>query len=245
MRDHHTLMLRFDSKQFKIKLFLILMLLTKQILRLTVVQPNMYYFCFLFAICVQSLQFIDSTNSAVMFFIYSPTMWTFQEYLAHRYLMHRFEPIKRIHFKHHEKPLDANKIFIPMFMTLLFSVINLFPVYVLMGYRIMMVNFSSYILCYFAFEYTHWATHCIPNSKILRGPILFHSVHHVTDCEKKNVKNFGFTSATWDLVFQTCDVHTMRKKYSFLLYIPIPLLPLIIVDTLNNADFSMCVKKSR
>lgn len=221
------------------------MMLTKQILRLTVVQPNMYYFCILLAICLQSLQYIDNIFSAVTFFIYSPTMWTFQEYLAHRYLMHHFEPIKRIHFKHHENPTDNHKIFIPMFMTLFFTIINLFPVYLLMGYRIMMVNFSSYVLCYFAFEYTHWATHRLPNSWLLKGPILFHSVHHITDYDKTNVKNYGFTSATWDLVFQTCDIHTTKKRYSYLLYIPLPLLPLMIVNILNNADFSMCTKKSR
>ena len=116
-------------------------------------------------------------------------------------------------------------------MTLLFSLINLYPIHFLFGYKIMMVNFSSFVLCYFSFEYTHWATHCLPNSNI-KGPIMFHTIHHVTDYNKQNVKNFGFTSATW--VYYLIHVICIQKiKYNYLLYIPIPIIPLIIVEKLN------------
>ena len=204
-----------------------------KLLRYLNTQPNKYYFALLSIICGLSLRYIHNRFSIFVFFIYSPCMWTFQEYIAHRFLMHHFEPVKKQHFKHHENPTNESKIFIPIFMTLLFSLINLYPIHFLFGYKIMMVNFSSFVLCYFSFEYTHWATHCLPNSQLLKGPIMFHTIHHVTDYDKQNVKNFGFTSATWDLLFNTCDLHTKNKKYNYLLYIPIPIIPLIIVQKLN------------
>lgn len=204
------------------------------IIKILNTQPNSFYFSILLFVSFNSFHLIShNLFYKFIFYVYSPIMWTLQEYFAHRIIMHNLEPTKKIHFKHHYKPYDRNKIFIPIFFTLLFSFINLTPIYLLFGYNVMLVNFSSFILCYILFEFTHWCCHNLPNSKLLRGPRLYHLIHHTKNYKSVNIKNYGFTSATWDILFNTCCKSFLNKKYSYLLLIPYPVVPLILVDILE------------
>lgn len=205
----------------------------KLLIRVLNTQPNFVYFSFLVFICLKHINTLfNSYFNVFVFFCYSPAMWTFQEYLAHRYLMHHFEPIKKIHFKHHFDPQDKNKIFIPIFFTLLNSIFNLTIISIFFNYEVVMLNYSSFVLCYLLFEYVHWSCH---NNTIefLKGPRIFHTLHHTKKYDNMNVYNYGFTSASWDIIFNTCDPLTLNKKYSFLLLIPFPVLPMIFVELLN------------
>lgn len=205
----------------------------KIILKLLNTQPNNIYFFILSVISLSGIYYISCFFHFIVFFIYSPFMWTFQEYWAHRLLMHHIEPIKKTHFKHHMVPHNKNKIFIPIFFTMSFSVVNLTPIYYFLGFKTTLINFSSWIICYFLFEFTHWSCHCMPDNNYLKGPRIFHIIHHTKDYDNSSVKNFGFTSASWDLLFDTCDLRSKNLNYCWILYIPYPVLPLIVVDRLN------------
>ena len=205
----------------------------KTLLKILNTQPNSIYFCILSFTSLLGTYYVSSFFYSIIFFVYSPIMWTFQEYLAHRILMHHIEPIKKTHFKHHFDPNNESKIFIPIFFTISFSAINLTPVYYFFGFETTIVNFSSWIICYFLFEFIHWSCHCMPDNKYLKGPRVFHILHHTKNYDNPVVQNFGFTSASWDFIFNTCDSHTKNLKYSWILYIPYPVLPLIIVGMLN------------
>ena len=117
----------------------------KTLLKLLNTQPNKTYFFILSSISLLGFYYLSSLFYYIIFFVYSPIMWTFQEYWAHRILMHHLEPIKKTHFKHHFDPHNESKIFIPIFFTISFSTINLAPVYYLFGFETAIVNFSSWI----------------------------------------------------------------------------------------------------
>lgn len=209
-------------------------------MKLLLIQPNAYYFGGLFLLASHILYTMPKTiHHVLFFFVYSPAMWTFQEYLAHRFLMHGWLPsIRKAHFQHHKQPHHVDKIFIPVCLTIAFTLGNGIPMYLYFGYWNAWVNFASYVFCYFAFEYVHWNCHCVFVDKKMEGPRMFHRLHHHPPQDRGNMevkyKNYGFTSATWDILFGTCDPGTANHRYSYILWIPFPVLPLMAFSWLQR-----------
>jgi len=195
------------------------------------IQPNKYYFEFFAMIGITILYFIPKTfATATMFFCIAPASWCLQEYLAHRYLMHGYVGmIRKSHFRHHANPHDKTKIFIPILLTLVFATGNVVPIYFAFGKWLALSNFASSIFCYLLFEWVHYDSHSTHQSRWLKPVRQFHLLHHaVQPDETRRQQNFGFTSATFDLLFGTCDMHTQKSEHSWILMIPFPVLPFLL-----------------
>lgn len=191
------------------------------------VQPNKYYFSFLFSIGTLIFLKKDIKYNKV-FYVYTPILWTFQEYIAHRFLLHNL--FYRIHNKHHKNTQDTSKLFIPIFFTQLFALINFTIYYNIFELEYALINLSSNIYCYLLFEYTHWFSHFSKENKynILINLKNYHKIHH-----NRNNINYGFTSASWDIIFNTYynDSYDWKK---ILLIIPYPIIPFILNKNSKN-----------
>jgi len=169
-------------------------------------------------------------NLAAILFIWGPTNWTLQEYLIHRFVLHG-SSMSLVHGKHHDKPHDLKRIFVPMGLTMALAAGHYIPIWLLWGHEIGLANLLSQIICYACFEWVHYDCHVI-RSRLLRGPRRFHTNHH----HANTGVNYGFTSATWDLVFGTCDA--VHRPWWPILCIPIPLFSLCWVGFLINKKYA-------
>jgi sterol desaturase/sphingolipid hydroxylase (fatty acid hydroxylase superfamily) len=202
----------------------------KKILKLILVQPTPLYFTFFTGFAFWIIFIMPKTiNNWLMLLFIAPSAWTLQEYIIHRYVMHgSFLLIKKAHIKHHESTHDKTKIFIPIILTLSFSLINFLPLWFLCNRWLAFANLASNVLCYDLFELVHYNCHTYNKIQFLSGPKRFHILHHHYNIEDSIQRNYGFTSATWDIVFGTCDKNTLNSKWMPILLIPIPVLPLVL-----------------
>jgi sterol desaturase/sphingolipid hydroxylase (fatty acid hydroxylase superfamily) len=190
-------------------------------------QPSVSYFAGIAGVAAWILWTMPWTwTRAAVVLIGGPTSWTFEEYVIHRFVLHDERWMGRVHGKHHERPTDKTRIFVPIIITVFLGVIHYIPIALYFGTWIACANLVSHIFCYACFEWVHYDSH-IWRSAFLRGPRQFHLLHHKS---MSVTQNYGFTSASWDLIFGTCDVETMRGWA--VLWIPIPVLPFLFYDRL-------------
>ena len=185
------------------------------------IQPNKYYFNSLFVIATV-IYYKKDIKYNTLFYVYTPVLWTFQEYITHRFLLHHL--FYKIHNKHHINTQDKSKLFIPIIFTQIFALINFIIYYNIFNFNCALVNLSSNIYCYLLFEYTHWFSHFSKENKynILINLKHYHRIHH-----NKNNINYGFTSASWDIIFNTYYDNNYNWK-KMLLIIPYPIIPFIL-----------------
>ncbi len=204
-------------------------------------QPNKLYFSTFTIFLLYNYTYIFYNKyTQLTFFFFTPMLWTLQEYIAHYILLHRVKNFTKMHMIHHKDTNNKKYIFIPIVFTLLFSCINSIPIYIFFSKEILISNYCSNILCYFLFEYTHYYSHINSsinfinkiNHFVLSELKLYHRIHH----NKNDIikKNYGFTSATWDIVFNTINKKYYLKKYWAILCIPYPILPVFFFKILNS-----------
>lgn len=201
------------------------------------IQPNQTYFA-VFAIVGTTLLFLmpNTFVNMVMLLCIAPASWCLQEYLAHRYLMHGYaDMIRKAHFRHHANPHDKTKIFIPILLSLVFATGNVVPIYCAFGKWLALSNFASSIFCYMVFEWVHYDSHSTNQNRWLKPVRQFHLLHHAVQPEEtERQQNFGFTSAAFDLLFGTCDRHTQKSEYVWILMIPFPVVPFLLHEYMTN-----------
>jgi len=186
---------------------------------LIMTQPTWHYFAA--TACVVAWIAMTTTwtwNLVMMACFWAPANWTFQEYMIHRFVLHG-PMLARLHGKHHESPHDTKRVFVPIGLTIALCLCHYLPLTLLWSHEIGMTNVLSQILCYWCFEWIHYDCH-VMRSAFSRGPRRFHTIHH-----GNTGVNYGFTSATWDIVFGTCD--DTHRPWWPILCIPIPLIPLM------------------
>ena len=184
------------------------------------IQPNKYYFSILFSIAT-TIFFNKNIKYNKVFYIYTPILWTLQEFIAHKYLLHFI--FYKIHNKHHKNTQDTSKLYIPILFTQSFALINFLFYYKIFTFDVAVINLSSNIYCYLLFEYTHWFSHFSKDkNNLLVNLKSYHKIHH-----NKNNVNYGFTSATWDIIFNSFNDDNMKWK-KVILIIPYPILPFIL-----------------
>jgi sterol desaturase/sphingolipid hydroxylase (fatty acid hydroxylase superfamily) len=188
-------------------------------------QPSWLYFAATAVAAAWILLTMPRTWTHVgVFLVLGPTTWTLEEYMIHRFVLHGGSVLAAVHAKHHERPADEKRIFVPMIITGFLGVIHYVPLSLCFEPWIARAVLASHILCYWCFEWVHYDCHIL-RSAFLMGARRFHSLHHSSyACPK----NYGFTSASWDLVFGTCDAAT--KRGWAILWIPIPVLPLLLYN---------------
>lgn len=135
-------------------------------------------------------------------------LWTFAEYLLHRYVFHwtNETPIgRRIHFMfhgvHHDFPNDADRLVMPLLMSvpLAFLFYGIFYA-ALGGVRLAEPVFAGFTIGYLAYDGTHYAVHHFKQSTRIGKYIKrHHMLHHHADHDG----GFGVSTPIWDFVFRT------------------------------------------
>ncbi|TDJ05378.1 MAG: fatty acid hydroxylase [Deltaproteobacteria bacterium] len=134
-------------------------------------------------------------------------VWTFSEYMLHRYLFHFHAKSKLgqkvvflFHGIHHDQPQDPTRLlFPPLAGFLLFM--GLYFLYALVVPERYIVTFmAAFLAGYLCYDYIHYATHHMKMSgKIGQFLKKYHLKHHF---KHENMK-FGVSNPLWDLVFGT------------------------------------------
>lgn len=141
-------------------------------------------------------------------FILGIFIWTFVEYIMHRFVFHYAPPDKpwaqRMHFifhgVHHDYPSDAKRLVLPPSVSIplatgfyfLFKAI--LPVNYIFGF------FPGFILGYLFYDISHYAIHHFNfKGAIWKKIKQHHMLHHYQDPDK----GYGVSSPLWDKVFRS------------------------------------------
>ena len=150
---------------------------------------------------------------AIIFYAFGLPVWTFVEYLFHRFVLHgRFAPGKGIirkflherldplHWEHHAHPFDGHHIngelsdLLPLFFIAV-PVSFLAPIYTLP------VLLAGVVQCYVVEEWVHHSVHFYNfRSPYFRYIKRHHYYHH---SPKGMEQGYGLTNGFWDIVFKT------------------------------------------
>jgi sterol desaturase/sphingolipid hydroxylase (fatty acid hydroxylase superfamily) len=147
----------------------------------------------------------------VLLFFGGMAMWTFFEYMVHRFIFHYHptnETLKKIHYVahgvHHDYPQDSMRLVMPptvsiplAFITygLTFLVCSLFDVP-----EYTATFFAGFVLGYLLYDLLHYATHHAKwRNSYFQWLKAYHMKHHYVDPDA----GYGITNDFWDKLFRT------------------------------------------
>jgi sterol desaturase/sphingolipid hydroxylase (fatty acid hydroxylase superfamily) len=146
-------------------------------------------------------------------------VWTFAEYMLHRFLFHWVTEAKwsqRFHFimhgSHHQYPKDEERLLMPpvpglIMASVLFGIF--FLVFWIAGYSELTFGFfPGFFSGYLMYSFVHRATHTMKPPKRFRHLWHHHSLHHYRFPDKA----FGVSNTFWDRVFGTMPPESARLK---------------------------------
>ena len=135
-------------------------------------------------------------------------VWTFVEYIMHRFVFHYMPADKpwaqRLHFifhgVHHDYPSDAKRLVLPPSVsiplaTLFYLLFNaILPANYIFGF------FPGFILGYLFYDISHYAIHHFNfKGNIWKKIKQHHMLHHYQDPDK----GYGVSSPLWDKIFRS------------------------------------------
>lgn len=134
-------------------------------------------------------------------------IWTFVEYILHRYVFHyvpKPQWAQRLHFifhgVHHDYPNDAKRLVMPPSASIPLALAFYFLFDALLPVHYVFAFFPGFILGYLAYDMTHYAIHHFNfKSGIWKKIKKHHMLHHYQD----PTKGYGVSSVLWDKVFQS------------------------------------------
>src|SRR5277367_4366610 len=141
-------------------------------------------------------------------FILGLFVWTFTEYIMHRFVFHYMPEDKpwaqRMHFifhgVHHDYPSDAKRLVLPPSVSIplatgFFFLFNaILPVNYIWGF------FPGFILGYLFYDESHYAIHHFNfKGNIWKKIKQHHMLHHYQDPDK----GYGVSSPFWDKIFRS------------------------------------------
>ena len=135
-------------------------------------------------------------------------VWSFFEYIAHRFIFH-YQPTsdwgKRVHFLmhgvHHDYPNDSWRLVMPPGFSIPLAILFYYLFVVLMGTPIGAPFYAGFVFGYLSYDMLHYATHhaTFIKAKWFRNLKKHHMDHHFRSPEE----GFGVSSPIWDFVFGT------------------------------------------
>ena len=139
-------------------------------------------------------------------FISGMLVWTFFEYILHRFVFHFIAESPRaqkfiyiLHGNHHEYPRDRERLFMPPVPSLIIASI-FFSLFYLILDRSVTMFFPGFILGYLMYGTMHYAIHAWnPPYKWMKPLWRNHHLHHY----KNEHRGFGVSITLWDHVFGT------------------------------------------
>ena len=153
-------------------------------------------------------------HTAVLFLV-GWLVWTFIEYLLHRFLFHmpahtpeeKFRSFM-VHGYHHEFPNDKLRLVAPPLMSWPLAVVMLLVYHYTAGAD-MWILFAGTATGYIAYDWIHYYTHHFkPTNAVGRWLKQYHLLHHFD--EHHGDGRYGVSSPLWDFVFGTYV--PVRKK---------------------------------
>jgi sterol desaturase/sphingolipid hydroxylase (fatty acid hydroxylase superfamily) len=141
-----------------------------------------------------------------VFFVVGILVWTFLEYVIHRWLFH-YEPKtgwgKTLHFiahgVHHDYPNDATRLVMPPVISVPLAIVFYLLFAVTLG-RFAPATLAGFGFGYVCYDTLHYATHHFAMKRgIWRQLKQYHLRHHYQD----DHAGFGVSSPLWDHVFRT------------------------------------------
>lgn len=176
-----------------------------------------------------SLLFICIFGINVRYFFYHSIIFTFNEYIIHRFLLHQTNvPLfSKNHLFHHSYPKQWNYMHISSvtFMSYLYIFVGVLFIFNFSS-NVIFSCLSTHFFWYLCFIFFHLFGH-------LFGKNYFHSIHHI-----KPSYNYGFSCHFWDIIFgtfvtsvtkrETISFNFLFKRANILLLIPFPFVPIII-----------------
>jgi sterol desaturase/sphingolipid hydroxylase (fatty acid hydroxylase superfamily) len=153
-----------------------------------------------------------SALTLIFGFLLGLFLWTFAEYILHRFLFHfpaKNEWQKRMSFLmhgvHHASPRDKTRLVMPPAVSIPLALVFYGLYYVIFTYVLIIPQwlspvFMGFIVGYLIYDMTHYATHHFSMKKgYFRMVRQQHMHHHFQTPDKR----FGVSSPLWDYVFGT------------------------------------------
>ncbi|MBP6334384.1 MAG: sterol desaturase family protein [Bacteroidia bacterium] len=141
-------------------------------------------------------------------------IWTFTEYILHRFVFHWMPPGKigaRMHFifhgVHHDYPSDSKRLVMVPTVSIPLAVLLYVIFLQILGPALVAPFFIGFLAGYLFYDMTHYAIHHYNfKSKFWLDLKQHHMLHHYQDMEH----GFGVSSKFWDLIFRT----TFKRRTS-------------------------------
>lgn len=143
----------------------------------------------------------------VLLFLLGLFLWTFMEYILHRFVFH-YQPKsswgKRLHFVmhgvHHDWPSDATRLVMAPGISLPLGAFFYLLFWLIFGSVYVNAIFAGTMFGYVIYDTLHYATHHFKlNKGIGKWLRQYHMRHHFQDPDTR----YGVSTPLWDYVFGT------------------------------------------
>lgn len=143
----------------------------------------------------------------VILFLSGIFVWTFAEYMLHRFLFHyqpKNEWAKRIHWMfhgvHHDYPQDSKRLVMPPAVSIPLATIFFYIFLFIFGKALVNPFFAGFLLGYLFYDMIHYGVHHFGfKAKWLLALKSHHMKHHYIEPND----GFGVSSPLWDIIFGT------------------------------------------
>ncbi len=144
-------------------------------------------------------------TTVAMFFV-GLLVFTFVEYLVHRYVFHMgtYTELRKklqyaFHGVHHDFPKDKDRLAMPPIMSVTIATALLFLFRLFMG-DFVYSFLPGFLMGYAAYLFVHYIVHAYPPPKnVFKILWVHHGIHHY----KSPNRAFGVSSPLWDVIFRT------------------------------------------
>jgi len=169
----------------------------------------LYIFVPVILFCTYKALFQNSIGLVAFFemFFLGLFVWTFVEYIMHRFLFH-YMPDKpwalRLHFifhgVHHDYPSDAKRLVLPPSVSIPLATAFYFLFNAILPANYVFGFFPVFILCYLFYDISHYTIHHFNfKGNIWKKIKQHHMLHHYQDPDK----GYGVSSPLWDKIFRS------------------------------------------
>ncbi|MFA7272405.1 MAG: sterol desaturase family protein [Crocinitomicaceae bacterium] len=141
-------------------------------------------------------------------------VWTFTEYVMHRYVFHwvgKSKAGKAFHYAmhgyHHDHPTDYNRLFMPPVPAILLLSLFFGLFYIFLGPKAWYFT-PGFEIGYLLYSLVHYAVHTKMKFRFLIPLSLHHDIHHFRHSDKA----YGVSSRFWDRVFGTLPDQKIHKQ---------------------------------
>ncbi len=157
-----------------------------------------------------------SLGTIISFVVVGILIWSFTEYMLHRFIFH-FEPKSefghRLHFifhgVHHDYPSDSRRLVMPPSVSIPLAALFYFLFEMLFGNVYVSPFFVGFLTGYLFYDMTHYAIHHFNmHNKFWLAIKNHHMKHHY----QNPGKGFGVSSPVWDEIMGTNFPASQNKK---------------------------------